>query len=180
MMKVLKKFDVQSLVDYPDYQLPEETGDTFQENAILKAVHAAKALNKLVVSDDSGLVVQAIGGRPGVYSKRYAGEDATDADNRKKLLLEMNELIDERREAYFECCLALAGPQGLIKVAEATVHGRIATQEKGRHGFGYDPLFIKNDYDKTFAELDETTKNKISHRRKAFERLVNRLDALHH
>ncbi len=178
MLKTLKNLDVLSLVDFPDYQLPEETGTTFEENAILKAEHAAKALKKWVLADDSGLVVPAIDGRPGVYSARYAGEDATDSENRQKLLKEMMGLEDENRHAYFECCLALASPEGIAKVATGTVEGRIALKEMGRNGFGYDPLFIKNDYVKTFAQLDEVTKNKISHRRKAFEKMAGKLESL--
>lgn len=178
MLRTLKNLDVLSLVDFPDYKLPEETGKTFQENAVIKAEHAAKALNKWVLADDSGLVVPALGGRPGVFSQRYAGEDASDSDNRQKLLKEMAGIEDEDRHAYFECCLVLASPDGVVKVANGTVEGRIGTKEVGRNGFGYDALFIKNDYIKTFAELDEVTKNKISHRRKAFEKMVAKLESL--
>lgn len=171
MLKPFKNIDVLSLLNFPDYKLPEETGKTFVENAILKAEDAAKALNKWVLSDDSGLVVPAIGGKPGVISKRYAGEDATDAENRKKLLDEMDNLKDLERSAYFECCLALANPDGLHKFIKGHCEGYILSEERGRHGFGYDSLFVKHDYDKTFAELEEETKNRISHRRKAFEKL---------
>jgi XTP/dITP diphosphohydrolase len=179
MLKTLKNLDVLSLVDFPEYKLPEETGTTFQENASLKAEHAAKALNKWVLADDSGLVVPALGGKPGIFSARYAGEEATCSENRQKLLEEMNDLQDDHRHAYFECCLALANPQGLVKTVTGTVEGRIALKEIGRNGFGYDPVFIKNDYDKTFAQMDEATKNKISHRRKAFEKIASKLESLH-
>lgn len=178
MLKDLKHVDVLSLHNFPDYELPEETGNTFEENARLKAEHAAKTLGKWVLADDSGLVVPALKGSPGVHSNRYAGEDATDAENRSKLLSEMQNLHDLQRSAYFECCLVLAGPQGVKKSVNGKVEGMIAEKEKGRNGFGYDALFIKNDYDKTFAELDELTKNRISHRRKAFDKLRGILEGL--
>lgn len=178
MLKPLKNLDVLSLVDFADYQLPEETGKSFEENAIIKAAHAASTLNKWVLADDSGLVVPSLGGKPGVFSQRYAGEDATDAENRQKLLKEMSHLEEENRQAYFECCLVLANPQGVVKKTTGTVEGRIGVKEAGRNGFGYDPIFIKNDYTKTFAQLDEATKNKISHRRKAFEKMVAKLESL--
>lgn len=178
MLKPLKGFDILSLSNFPHYNLPEETGTTFEENAVLKAVDAAKALNLWVLADDSGLVVPALNGAPGVYSARYAGEDATDSENRQKLLEAMTKLSGEHRYAYFECVLALAGPDGVKKCVSGKVEGMIAPLEKGRNGFGYDPLFIKHDYDKTFAELTEDIKNKISHRRKALERLLPVLEGL--
>lgn len=178
MFKHFPHLELLSLHQFPHYQLPEEVGKTFQENAILKAEHAAKALNKWVLADDSGLVVPALKGEPGVFSSRYAGLDATDADNRKKLLKNMQHLEDLARSAYFECCLAIASPEGLKKCVIGNCEGYILEHERGRNGFGYDALFIKHDYDKTFAELDEGTKNRISHRRKAFERLTLFLENL--
>jgi XTP/dITP diphosphohydrolase len=178
MLKSFKNLDVLSLVDFPDYKLPPETGTTFQQNALIKAEHAARYLNRWVLADDSGLVVPSLGGKPGVYSQRFAGDDATDSENRKKLLDDMAKLEDENRNAYFECCLVLANPQGAVKTTTGTVEGRIAVKEVGRNGFGYDPIFIKNDYTKTFAQIDEATKNKISHRRKAFEKMATKLESL--
>lgn len=178
MFKKIKTLDILSLVDFPDYQLPEETGKTFLENAKLKAEHASKVLNKFVLADDSGLVVPSLNGEPGVFSKRYAGENATCADNRKKLLQKMNHLNGVQRAAYFECCLALKGPSKEIKTVTGIVEGTISETEKGRHGFGYDSLFVKNDYEKTFAELDESVKNKISHRWKAFEKMKIYLESI--
>ena len=175
----LKNFDILSLRDFPNYIPPEETGKTFEENAITKAVHAAKTLNKLVLADDSGLVVPALKGEPGVFSARYAGNNATDADNRKKLLSNMENLEDAERNAYFECCLAIASPKGLEKSICAICEGKIIRKEKGGGGFGYDPIFIKNDYNKTFAELESSVKNKISHRRKAIDKLLIYLESLH-
>lgn len=179
MLKFLDHVDLLSLHQFPHYVPPEETGVTFKENAILKAEHAAKHLNKWVLADDSGLVVPALKGEPGVYSRRYAGPEASDAENRKKLLEQMKNFeSSDQRSAYFECSLAVAGPDGLKKCVTGLCEGHIIHQEKGRNGFGYDPLFVKNDYEKTFAELDETTKNRISHRRKAIERLSNFLETL--
>jgi XTP/dITP diphosphohydrolase len=178
ILKPLAGLDILSLIDFPDYHLPPETGTTFEENAILKAVDAAKHLNKWVLADDSGLVVPALQGAPGVYSARYAGPDATDAENRKKLLGEMRHLHDTLRQAYFECWIALAGPQGLKKVVRGLCEGMILDHERGGQGFGYDPIFIKHEYGKTFAEMDEATKNRISHRRKAFDRILPAIDSL--
>ena len=179
MLKPLKHIDFFSLLNFPQYVLPKEDGKTFQENAALKALHAAKSLNKWVIADDSGLVVPALRGAPGIFSRRYAGDDATDAENRQKLLADMKTLKDVDRNAYFECCLALVSPEGKIKTATGVCEGRIICEEKGRNGFGYDPLFVKTDYDKTFAEIDEGTKNRISHRRKALEKLLGTLETLH-
>ncbi len=178
MLKDLKHIDILSLLNFPNYELPEETGANFEENAAIKAQDASAKLGKWVLADDSGLVVPSLKGNPGVHSKRYAGEDATDAENRHKLLKEMEPLSELQRSAYFECCLVLASPQGIKKTVHGIVEGMIAEKEKGRNGFGYDPLFIKNDYDRTFAELDEQTKNKISHRRKAIDKLIAVLEGL--
>jgi XTP/dITP diphosphohydrolase len=178
MFKGLKNIDLISLLNFPDYHLPEETGKTFFENAVLKAEHASKELNRWVLADDSGLIIPALQGRPGVFSQRYAGEEASDAENKKKLLNEMENMLEIERSAYFECCLALASPEGLKKTVTGKCEGYITTQEKGRNGFGYDSLFIKNDYKETFAELDEHTKNRISHRRKALDKLLTTLEIL--
>jgi XTP/dITP diphosphohydrolase len=176
--KGLEKLDILSLHQFPQYQPPDEDGSTFQENAETKALHAAKALNKWVIADDSGLVVSALNGEPGVYSARYAGTDATDAENRQKLLKKIERLDEVDRSAYFECCLSLASANGIKKSVRGQCEGTLLTEERGRNGFGYDPLFVKNEYDKTFAELDEKTKNKISHRRKAIEKLSIFLESL--
>jgi len=178
MLKPFPRFDLRSLLDFPDYTPPPETGASFEENAILKATHAAAALNRWVLADDSGLVVPALGGIPGILSARYAGNDATDADNRKKLLEAMQHLLEEDRTAYYECCIAVAAPAGLKKCCCSTCEGSLLSQEKGGSGFGYDPLFIKQGYSKTFAELEETTKNRISHRRKALDKLLVFLESI--
>lgn len=178
MMKHLPSIDLLSLHHFPTYEPVHEEALTFQENAIQKAVHAAQTLNKWVLADDSGLVVPALNGAPGIRSHRYAGDDATDAENRLKLLAAMAHLDDLQRHAYYECCLVLASPAGIKKYATGLCEGKILTEEKGRNGFGYDSLFVKNEYDKSFAEIDESTKNRISHRHKAFEKLAPTLETL--
>ena len=147
------------------------------EIAELKAVHAAKALGKYVLADDSGLVVPALNGEPGILSRRYAGNDASDKDNRDKLTLKMKNLPEDGRFAYFECALSLAAPDGVIKTLRGVCEGHLLLESRGRGGFGYDPLFIKHDYNKTFAELEEDIKNRISHRRKAFDKLIPYLES---
>lgn len=178
MLACLPHVELLSLHQFGDYRSPEETGSTFKENAIIKAEHAAKNLNRLALADDSGLVVPALNGAPGIYSARYAGPEKNDADNRVKLLEAMAHLEGDDRTAYYECSLALASPNGTVKCVEGICEGHIAKEPRGRNGFGYDSLFIKNDYEKTFAELDENIKNRISHRRKAFERLIILLETL--
>jgi len=170
-------FDVYSLSDYPSIPSVAETGDTFEENARLKAVEVSKHLREsLVLSDDSGLIVPALGGRPGVFSARFAGEEASDFENRRKLLRELESVDD--RSAYFECSLCLAKGGEVIKVTTGRCEGFIANCERGSNGFGYDPVFIKNDYGKTFAELGSKIKSEISHRRKAWDRLADFLKSV--
>lgn len=176
--KQLKHFDIFSLLNFPQYEAPPESGSSFKENAEIKAAHAAKTLKKWVLADDSGLVVPSLQNEPGVYSARYAGIEATDAENRHKLLSRMQNFHDIDRSAFFECWLSLASPEGVKRSVSGNCEGFILSEERGRNGFGYDPIFVKNDYDKTFSELDEQTKNKISHRRKAIEKLLPTLESL--
>ncbi len=171
LLKLFKLWDIYSLIDFPDYLPPPETGNTFEENAVLKAISAAKALNCWALADDSGLIVSALNG-PGIHSAHYAGEKSTDKENRIKLLMEMKPLKEHERMAFFECVLALASPEGIKKTARALCEGMIIEEERGSRGFGYDPIFLKHEYSKTFGELDEETKNRISHRRKAFDKIV--------
>lgn len=178
MLKSNYRFDLRSLRDFPDYTPPPETGTTFEQNATLKATHASAALNRWVIADDSGLIVPSLGEIPGVYSARFAGNDATDADNRKMLLEKMQHLLEEDRHAYYECCIVLASPTGVKKCVRGICEGTLLTAEKGGGGFGYDPLFIKHGYNKTFAELEETTKNRVSHRRKALDKLILSLESI--
>ena len=178
MLKAIGSFDVFSLLDFPHYTPEKEVGQSFEEIASKKAMHAAKSLGKLVLADDSGLVVPSLQGSPGIFSARYAGIDATDKENRTKLLQEMKDLKETDRYAYLECCIAIAAPEGLKKTSRGICEGSVLFEERGSAGFGYDSLFIKHDYSKTFAELDEDTKNRISHRRKAFDKLKISLETL--
>lgn len=178
LLRGLPRFDFYSLSNFPDYVPPEETGTSFEEQAIQKATHAAKTLNRWVIADDSGLVVPALKGAPGIFSARYAGEDKSDVKNRRKLLKEMEGLEGEGRSAYFVCCIALSSPDGLTKCVKGICEGEIVLEERGGNGFGYDPLFRKYDYNQTFGELDETVKNQISHRAKALEKLRILLESL--
>lgn len=178
ILKSFANLDLLSLNDFPDYSPLEETGKTFEENAILKAEHAAKALNRWVLADDSGLVVPALNGEPGILSARYAGNDATDLENRKKLLDAMQHLMDDDRQAFFECSIALASPSGLKKCVKGTCEGILLSQDRGGGGFGYDSLFIKHGYNKTFGELEESIKNRVSHRRKALDKIVLSLESI--
>lgn len=171
MLSQIKNLDVISLSQFPDYEPAEEVGDSFEDIASKKALHAAQALGCLVLADDSGLSVHALKNAPGVFSRRYAGPKATDLDNRTKLLDEMRHLSEDARSAELTCALALASPEKVIKVVSASCQGMIATEERGNNGFGYDPLFLLLDHNKTLGELPKSTKNRISHRRKALDKL---------
>jgi len=148
----------------------DERGETFEENARLKAVEFARASGLLTLADDSGLVVDALGGEPGVYSARYAGPAKTDADRYRKLLDKLADVPAGARSARFRCVVALAGPQGVIGTAEGVVEGEIGFEPRGSMGFGYDPVFIVAGYGGlTMAELLPEVKNRISHRARALE-----------
>jgi len=178
ILKLFPKLDVLSLIDFPFYIPQEEIGTSFIENSIAKAIHAAAQLDAWVIADDSGLIVPALNGEPGIFSHRYAGDNATDKQNRQKLLNSMQHLQDPLRHAYFECVISLASPEGLKKTTTGKVEGVILEKEKGSLGFGYDSIFLKHEYGKTFAQLEEATKNKISHRRKALDKLFPILESL--
>jgi XTP/dITP diphosphohydrolase len=176
---LLPHLELLTLRQFPDYVPPEETGTTFRENALLKAEHAAKQLGKWALADDSGLVIPSLNGEPGVYSSRYAGLEATDKENCDKVLRNLEPFPNrEDRSAHYECCLVLANPESVVKSVEGICEGYLLAEPRGRNGFGYNPLFVKNDYEKTFAELDDSVKNRISHRRKALERLLAFLENL--
>jgi XTP/dITP diphosphohydrolase len=178
ILKKISAFDLLSLNDFPQYVPLPETSSSFEDNAVLKAMHAAQNLKRWVIADDSGLIVPALKGVPGIYSRRYAGENATDKENRQKLLSEMRHIQEPYRQAYFECWIALASPEGLKKTAKGISEGMITEQERGGLGFGYDAIFVKHEYGKTFAELEEETKNRISHRRKALDKILPVLEAI--
>ncbi|GAB2492485.1 hypothetical protein GCM10008929_16070 [Alkalibacterium psychrotolerans] len=171
-----KGFAIKTLLDFPELDDVEETGTTFNENALLKAETIAEKLNTLVLADDSGLIVEALYGQPGVYSARYAGEEKNDAKNNAKLLNELADTPSDKRQAAFHCSLALAEPGKESLVIEGQVKGRIADVPRGTHGFGYDPLFYIPEKDKTMAELSQEEKNKISHRAVALQKLSKELD----
>ncbi|MGQ5711517.1 XTP/dITP diphosphatase [Desulforudis sp. DRI-14] len=163
--------EVVSLADYPEIgEIPEE-GDTFQENAIFKAREVARLTGETALADDSGLEVDALNGAPGVYSARFAGEPKSDAANNAKLLRLLTGLPPEKRTARFRCVMALVVPDGRVYTAEETSEGIILDAPRGDNGFGYDPLFYVEEFGKTFAELDLTTKNRISHRGRALRKV---------
>lgn len=144
----------------------EETGETFAENARIKALAAALATGEIALADDSGLCVDALTGGPGVYSHRWAGPDATDADRIAKLLDAMMGMPPNQRSARFECAMCIAGEDGVLWEGRGAVEGRIAEEPRGASGFGYDPVFLLPD-GRTMAELDASEKNAISHRGRA-------------
>ena len=151
---------------------PEERGETFCENAYEKASYYARALNEPVLAEDSGLEVDALDGRPGVYSSRFAGEGATDEENNRKLIEELKKLGLDSSPARYVSFLFLAFPGGMGLWSSGTVEGKVITTPRGEGGFGYDPLFIPRGYTETMAQLPLDEKNKISHRGQAVRRLV--------
>lgn len=174
--EILKDFDLKitSLADYKG--LPEivESGKTFAHNAVIKASTIAQFTKKLVLGEDSGLEVKALGNRPGVYSARYAArnpyENASDKKNNIKLLRELKGVPFKKRDARYQCAVALADKDGLIGVVTGDCRGRIGFKSKGTFGFGYDPFFVIEKYGKTFAQLGPEIKHKMSHRFKALKK----------
>lgn len=159
------------------YSPPEETGKSFEENARLKAKSlSAVKPNAWVVADDSGLVCEGLNGMPGIYSARYAGDNASDAENTAKLL-KMIQLRTDNRKAYFVCCLVCISPSGEEFVFEKELHGVIAKAQRGTDGFGYDPIFIPEGYEQSLAELGKVEKNKLSHRAQAIKSFREQLNS---
>jgi XTP/dITP diphosphohydrolase len=154
-----------------EISFPPETGETFTENARVKAAAAARQAGLLAIGDDSGLEVDALAGAPGVRSARYAGEPPSDERNRLKLLDAMASVPDGKRGARFRCVVALASPEGTVSYADGVCEGMIAHAPRGSHGFGYDPIFQLPD-GRTMAELTPDEKNQISHRAHAYQRLL--------
>ena len=169
--------ELTDLTGRPDLPAVEETGATFAENATLKACAVSRAVAGLVVADDSGLEVDVLGGAPGVFSARYAGESASDRENVAKLLFELDRLAAsaEPITARFHCVLVLAKEGGLLATAAGSVEGRIIRHARGVGGFGYDPIFVTDGFEETFSELSAETKNRISHRAAAVARLRDSL-----
>lgn len=166
-----KGVKVKSLFDFPHLVPPEETGETFEENALIKAKGIASDLQTVVIADDSGLVIDALDGRPGVYSARYAGDDKDDQANIDRVLKEMNGVPEEERQAKFVSVLAVAFPDGRSEVFYGECPGVITRAPQGEHGFGYDPIFYVPEKGKTMAELPKEEKNTLSHRAKAMAKL---------
>lgn len=164
--------ELADLTPWPDAPEVVEDGDTFEANARKKASELARALGQWVLGEDSGLVVPALNGRPGVYSARYAGKHGDDAANNARLLAELAPLPDDRRAAYYVCTAAVADPQGEVRaVTEGRCHGVIISALRGQGGFGYDPLFLIPEYHRTFGELSPRVKHALSHRARALETL---------
>lgn len=170
--------EVQSLLDIQSTIDVKETGDTFEENARLKAEEIAHTYQVMTIADDTGLVVDALGGKPGVYSARYAGIEKNDQTNMQKVLKELTTVPMEKRTARFITVIALAIPNKTTEFVEGSCEGVIALEPKGSNGFGYDPIFYLPEYDQTMAELTSEEKNKISHRAKAMGKLKEKLSQI--
>ena len=173
-------FTVSDLSAHPEIPEMHESGKSFEENAILKAVGASRHLPGLIVADDSGLEVDALGSAPGIFSARYAGENASDKQNIDRLLSELARIKAEetKRSARFRCVIALVRQGKLLGTFEGIVEGTIVDRARGLHGFGYDPIFVPRGFEETFAELPAEVKDTVSHRAKAIRRLTAKLAAL--
>ncbi len=168
--------EIKNLDDFGPIPEVEEDGETFDDNAYKKAAFAARVLGYPAMSDDSGLVVTALGGQPGVRSARYAGETATDAENCEKLLREMKGKQD--RSAAFECVISIAIPTGAALTYEGRCEGELLESPQGENGFGYDPLFFFPAFGKSFAEVPMADKNRVSHRGKALQEVAQEFDKI--
>ena len=166
--------EVLSLADFAPVDDAEENGATFAENAMIKACYYFAHTGIPCLADDSGLEVDALGGRPGVYSARYSGEDATDQTNNAKVLQEMEGVEAEKRTARFRCSMALVG-DGTELTTDGTCEGILLTEERGSGGFGYDPLFYVPKFERTLAEMSSDEKNGISHRGAAVRKMAERI-----
>lgn len=170
--------EVKTLVDYPDLKLPPETGETYRDNAIEKALFVAMETGHVALGDDSGLEVDALEGAPGVYSARFAGEGVSDAENRAKLLRVLKGVPEIERGAQFVCTMAIVTPEGQVDVVEGICDGKIVPAESGQAGFGYDPIFFYSPLGKTFSEMYPEEKNQISHRGLALRAAIPVLNGL--
>ncbi|MBM4307457.1 MAG: XTP/dITP diphosphatase [Deltaproteobacteria bacterium] len=171
-------FRIRGLIDFKDLPEVEEDGSSFIENGLKKARFYCQFLGKLTIADDSGLEVDALRGKPGIYSARYAGIRASDQENRKKLLNELEGVPASKRGAGFKCVIAMVSPDGWELVTEGSCRGRIGYKEIGTRGFGYDPIFVLPRCRKTMAQLSLEEKNKISHRGKALRKLKRGLKTI--
>ncbi len=170
--------EILTLQDYPGLAMPEEDRPTFAGNAAKKAEAVASYSGEMTMADDSGLEVDALNGRPGVRSARYAGEDKSDRDNNNLLLEELKNFPPGKRSACFKCAIAVAFTGGKTAIIEESCPGRIAEKPRGENGFGYDPLFIYEPSGLTFAQMSREEKNKVSHRGKALRRVKELLEEL--
>jgi XTP/dITP diphosphohydrolase len=167
------EFELKSNEDFPNLEMPSEDGTTFRENAIKKALSAALQSGLPTLADDSGLVVDALGGEPGVYSARYGGYQSWDDESRYKLLLsKLDGVNSAARSARFVCDVAFAVPEGIISITEGICEGSIGRKPVGENGFGYDPVFIPKGSAITYAQLPDSDKDMISHRFRALVKLL--------
>ncbi len=173
LKRILEGLNVRllSMDDFPELEEVVEDGETFDANALKKARHVCNKTGLPALADDSGLEVDVLGGKPGVRSARFAGENATDEDNIKKLLKELEGIPDNQRNARFVCCIALVFPNAEEHLFWGFVKGKITKKPEGKKGFGYDPVFIPEGYKKTFAEMEPHEKDGISHRNEALDKL---------
>lgn len=169
-----KDIRLKTLSDFPPIII-EETGSTFFENAYIKAKKAVDSFNIISMGEDSGLVVKVLDNKPGIYSRRFAGPNATDLENNLKLLELLKDIPINQREAYFISSIVIMKPDGNYIKGEGKLHGYIIDEMKGTGGFGYDPIFYIPEYRKTLAELGDDIKNKISHRYKALTEIKSQL-----
>lgn len=166
-------FSVIPVTNFPDVPDVEEDGRTFAENAAKKASQVARQLNQWVIGEDSGLMVDALNGAPGIYSARYSGAGATDERNNAKLMADLADVSEDKRGAGYICSAALSNPAGEIRIAcEGTCRGRILREANGEGGFGYDPYFLIPEYHLTFGQLSSVVKHRLSHRARAFARFI--------
>lgn len=170
---ILKDLDtkIMSMTSFPDYPATIEDGATLEENAAKKAREAAEFFKKWAIADDSGLEVDCLNGRPGIFSARYAGKNCSCDDNNKKLIAELKNVPEEKRSANFRTVIAVASPDGKLFLADGEIFGTIRERATGTSGFGYDPVFYVPEYGKTFAELSYEIKNSLSHRAKALQKV---------
>lgn len=169
---IATQYEVLDATNFSDWPEVEETGTTFLENATLKAVAISKCVDGIVLADDSGLIVDALDGAPGVWSSSYGGEEGNHAKNNQRLLLEMTDVPEAKRSARFACTMVLAQGGRVLADFQGMVEGRILHDLSGVEGFGYDPLFAPLGYDRSFAELGSEIKNTLSHRAAALQQVI--------
>jgi XTP/dITP diphosphohydrolase len=169
---------ISSAADFADFPETVEDGTTFEENALKKAREASQFSGLPALADDSGLVVDALNGRPGIFSARYAGEGGGDAENNLRLLEELRNIPDDRRQGAFVCVLAFVAPEGVERLFTGRIAGRILSAARGEGGFGYDPLFLVDGFDRSMAELGLADKNRVSHRAQAFAKFRKYIETI--